>query len=70
MEAIEFMAKAKEGKTIEIPKEYLSEIWGEFRIILLLQKKTEPKTSSKRKFQALKIKTKGLKFNREDIYDE
>ncbi len=69
MEAIEFMAQAKEGKIIEIPKEYLNEISGEFRVIILLQKK-ESKKSSERKFQALNIDTKSLKFNREDIYDD
>ncbi len=70
MEAIEFMAKVKQGKSIEIPKEYLADITGEFRVILLINKKEIKEKPRKKKFEALKVKTKGLKFNREEIYDE
>lgn len=69
MEAIEFTTKVKQGKIIEIPNKYLENISGEFRVIILLEKKSKPKKAGKKEFKALKIKTKGLKFNREEIYE-
>lgn len=34
------------------------------------QAKSEKKTIKKREFNAFKVKTKGFKFNREEIYEE
>lgn len=71
MHAIEFIAKAKKG-TIEIPKEYQAQLHDQFRVIILQE---VPEVSQgrqlkipkgKRKLTAVKIKTKGLKFNREE----
>lgn len=72
MRAIEFITKVKEGrgKTIEIPKEYADEVSGEFRVILLLNTQAATNKTSKRTFKALKVKTKGFKFARAEIYDE
>lgn len=70
MQAIEFVSQEKQGK-IEIPQEYLERVTGQFRVILLLEGPTEPLKSKKKKtFKALKIKTKGFKFNRDDAYDD
>lgn len=70
MKAIEFVTKKKQGGMIEIPKEYADEVSGAFRVILILNVKSEKKVVPKREFKALKVKTKGFKFNRDDIYDE
>ena len=73
MKAIEFFTIAKNGKSIEIPKEYAKQVSGEIHVIILLNKKTTtktPKASEKKAFNALKLKTKGFKFNRDDIYND
>ncbi len=70
MKAIEFITKKKRGDVIEIPKEYADEISGEFRVILILKAKPKKKAVQKREFKAFKVKTKGFKFNRNEIYDE
>ena len=69
MKAIEFITKKKRGGMIEIPEEYAADVSGEFRVILIVP---EPKKKivKKREFKAVKIKTKGFKFNRDDIYNE
>lgn len=70
MKAIEFVTTTKQGKMIEIPKEYINEVSGEFRVILLLNTESVPKVTRKRTFKALKLKTKGFNFNRNYIYNE
>ena len=68
--AVEFVTKKKQGKMIEIPAEYVDDVKGEFRVILILNAVTKPKVSKKREFKAFKVKTKGFKFNRDDAYRE
>jgi len=63
MEAFQFTTKAKDGN-IKIPKQYLNSLKEEFTVIILVEPK-EKKTSS-RKLKAVKIKTKGFKFDREE----
>lgn len=70
MKTIEFTTKKKQGGIIEIPQKYAKEVSGEFRVILILKAKPEKKVVRKREFKAFKVKTKGLKFNRNEIYDE
>lgn len=70
MEAIEFVTHAKRGKMIEIPEEYKNNVSGEIRVIILISKKNEPEKKPKKEFKALNLKTKGFKFNRQEIYDE
>ncbi len=66
MQAIEFIAKAEDG-TIKVPKKYLKSLTGKVRVIILIEKETEKQQESKKaKFSALKIQTKGLKFNRNE----
>lgn len=64
MRAIEFIAKAKDG-IIEIPKEYIKNLENEVRVIILVEAKTEKK-AKKKKLTALSIKTKNLKFDRDE----
>jgi hypothetical protein len=63
MQAIEFIAKVEKG-AIKVPKEYREQLQDQFRVIIL-QEATAPKKSSgkKRTLNAVKIKTKGFKFN-------
>ncbi len=67
MEAIEFVANAQNG-IIKIPKKYLKNLPEEFRIIILIN--SEPiekqKEAKKKQLTAIKIKTKGLSFDREE----
>lgn len=71
MQAIEFIAKAKKG-TIEIPKEYQEQLRDQFRVIILQEVPEKIRTKeakigkAKRKLTAAKIKTKGLKFTRDE----
>jgi hypothetical protein len=66
MQAIEFMAKAEKG-SIKVPKEYQEQLQDQFRVIILQEANTSKKsTSKKRVLNAVKIKTKGFKFNRDE----
>lgn len=65
MQAIEFITKAKDG-VIKIPKEYLATLHDEFRVIILV----EPHVvihKKKRRLTSLKVKTKGLVFDRDEV---
>lgn len=68
MQAIEFVTKVKDG-IIEVPKEYLKTLHNKCRVIILVETKDSlHKVSAKNKKQlsSLKIKTKGLVFNRDE----
>jgi hypothetical protein len=41
MRAVEFTTKKKQGGMIQIPEEYISEVSGEFRVIIIIN--AEPK---------------------------
>lgn len=64
MKAIEFKAKAEKG-IIEIPEKYKNKLDHEVRVIILLEDK-ENEYVSRHGFTAVKIKTKGFRFNREE----
>jgi hypothetical protein len=68
--AIEFVATKKNNRLIEIPEEFIDEISGQFRVILLLDKTTQTPKSPKKELTALKVALNGYKFNRDDAYDE
>lgn len=70
MKALEFVAKVKQGKLIEIPMELQDKISGEFRVIILMDLKDEQETKSPKEFKALKLKTKNFKFDRDALYEE
>ncbi len=65
MRAIEFTTKVEDG-TIKIPKKYLDNLQNELRVIILIDESPKAKPQRKRKFTAVKIKTKGLKFDRDE----
>lgn len=67
MEAIEFTTEAKDG-VIKIPKKYQAQLQDTFRVIILQESSSETKKvpRSKRVLRAVKIKTKGFKFDREE----
>jgi hypothetical protein len=64
MKAIEFRAKIDKG-VIKIPEEFRNKLDHEVRVILLMEE-TEKEYLGKPGFTAVKIKTKGFKFNREE----
>jgi hypothetical protein len=64
MQAIEFITKAKDG-VIKIPQEYLDDIHGELRVIVLVRSHAVS-TEKKKKLTALKLKTKDMKFDRDE----
>lgn len=68
MKAIEFITKPKDG-VIEIPKKYVKSISKEIRVIILINAEVanqKQRESSGPLFTALKVKTKGLSFNRDE----
>ena len=70
MEAIEFVVRIKRGKLIEIPEEYKKDVSGEIRVIILMIKKEKQEKRLKEVSKALRIKTKGFRFNRQEIYKD
>jgi len=65
MEAIEFIAKIKDG-TIKIPKKYLNKLSEEFRVIILINSESGVGELKKKPFAALSIKTKDFHFDRDE----
>ena len=63
MQAYEFNSVIGNEGVIRIPKQYLGEISSSVKIILLANE-TPPHNTNKN-FSAIKLKTKGFKFNRE-----
>lgn len=53
---------------IKIPKNIQAQLHGEFRVIILQETSTQEKKAprKKRTLSAVKIKTKGFKFNRDE----
>ena len=66
---IEFIAEKKQGGMIEIPKEYADDVSGKFRVIIILNN-AEKNIAHQREFKAVQLKTKGFKFNRDEIYND
>jgi hypothetical protein len=63
MEAIEFVTKVQKGM-IKIPKKYQENLMNKVRVIIL----TDPEKmelSRKKQFKAVKLKTKGVNFDRD-----
>lgn len=68
--AIQFTTHKTKERFIEIPKEFINDVSGEFQVILILKQTPEPEKVSKKEISALKVELKGYKFNRDDAYDE
>ena len=67
MQAYEFSSIIENEGVIHIPKQYLQKISSPVKIILLVDEETPNKKS--KKFSAIKLRTKGFKFDR-DIANE
>ena len=65
MQAIEFIAEAEDG-TIKIPKKHLKNLNKEFRVIILIDGVPKESKTKKKHLNALKIKTKGFSFSRDE----
>jgi len=63
MKAFEFNSVVGKEGVIHIPKQYLVNISSPVKIILLANEDAFQKKN--KKFSAIKLKTKGFKFNRE-----
>jgi hypothetical protein len=68
MEAIEFVGKKAAKGMIRVPKEIAAQLHDEFRVIILQDTPISEKkiVRKKRTLSAVKIKTKGFKFSREE----
>jgi len=63
MQAYEFNSIVENEGIIHIPKQYLEKISSPVKIILLANEDTLQ--SNKKHFSAMKLKTKGFKFDRD-----
>ena len=67
MQAYEFSSIIENEGVIHIPKQYLQKISSPVKIFLLVDEETPNKKS--KNFSAIKLRTKGFKFDR-DIANE
>jgi hypothetical protein len=68
MKAIEFSGNVK-GGTIKIPKKFLANLSDESVRIIILVDEQEPekkKPPFKKRFKAIKLDTRGFKFDRDE----
>jgi|WetSurMetagenome_2_1015567.scaffolds.fasta_scaffold672066_1 hypothetical protein len=66
MKAIEFSGNVRDG-IVKIPRKFLSNLSDESVRIIILVKEQEPskkKLPLKKRFKAVKLDTRGFKFNR------
>jgi hypothetical protein len=63
MQAYEFSSVIENDGLIHIPSEYLQNISSPVKVILLANNQTQNKT--RKIFSAIKLKTKGFKFDRD-----
>ncbi|MDR1215225.1 MAG: hypothetical protein LBK25_00925 [Treponema sp.] len=63
MQAYEFSSIIEDNGVIHIPIQYLQNISSPVKIILLTNGDTQNKTE--KKFSAIRLKTKGFKFDRD-----
>ena len=64
MQALEFNSVIGDEGIIYVPKQYLENISSTVKVIILMNEKTK---ENNRPFSALKLKTKGFKFDREAV---
>ncbi|MDR1315538.1 MAG: hypothetical protein LBK13_01585 [Spirochaetales bacterium] len=67
MQAYEFSSIIENNGVIHIPAQYLQNISSPVKVILLTNEETQNK--SEKKFSAIRLQTKGFKFDR-DIANE
>ncbi|MDR1780749.1 MAG: hypothetical protein LBR50_08490 [Tannerella sp.] len=65
MQAYEFNTVVRDG-IIRIPKQYIGRQLSSVRVIIMDNTDIPDFQPSKQRFSAMKLKTKGFKFNREE----
>ena len=68
MQAFEFNTVVRDG-VILIPEQFCGENLSRVRVILLTETVKEVSESRKNKFTAMRLKTKGFIFNREETHE-
>jgi len=68
MQAYEFNAVVHDG-FIHVPERFSDENLSHVRVILLADAVKKVSSPRKNKFTAMRLKTKGFTFNREEIYE-
>ena len=68
MQAYEFNAVVHNG-VIHVPKQFSDEQLSNVRVILLADSVKKTSDSHKNKFTAMRLKTKGFTFNREEAHE-
>jgi len=69
LKAIEFSGNIETNGTIKVPKKFLSNLKnGSLRVIILVEEKDKlkKKVPFKERFKAVKLDTKGFKFDRNE----
>ncbi|GHV11997.1 hypothetical protein FACS189491_04210 [Spirochaetia bacterium] len=64
MQAYEFSTAVEDHGIIHIPEEYLKDISSTVKVIIFT--KNDERQPKRKTFKAMKIHTKGFKFNREE----
>ncbi|MDR1506573.1 MAG: hypothetical protein LBI67_05670 [Treponema sp.] len=64
MQAYEFSTVVEDNGTIRIPEEYLRSISSTVKVVIFTR--DEERQLKKKTFAAMKIHTKGFKFNRQE----
>ena len=68
MQAYEFNTVVRDG-IIHIPNQFSAENLSQVRVILLSNGEKKIYRSGKNEFNAMRLKTKGFIFNREEVYE-
>jgi len=68
MQAYEFNTVVRDG-VIHIPKHFSEEKLSWVKVILLADSAKRISTPRRNKFTAMRLKTKGFTFNREEVYE-
>jgi len=68
MQAYEFKTVVRDG-LIHIPEQLINEKLSNVRVILLADTVKKVSEPHKNKFTAMRLKTKGFTFNREEIHE-
>jgi len=68
MQAYEFKAVVRDG-LIRIPEQLFEKRLSNVRVIILADSVNKVSKSTKNKFTAMRLKTKGFTFNREEIHE-
>ena len=65
MYAVEFQSTIRSDNSIAVPKEYKNKLGKRVKVILLSNESVENEDDNRNDFSAVRVKTKGFKFDRE-----